>query len=84
MSICPENDIHSVYLDGELNSPYKEQYLEHLQSCPDCAEKLNKLKSVHEVLVKDSSSISLSEEQLETKILSTKAKTINKCFFITF
>ena len=59
MSICPENDIHSVYLDGELNSPYKEQYLEHLQSCPDCTEKLNKLKSVHEVLVKDSSSIGM-------------------------
>ncbi len=76
MSICPENDIHSVYLDGELNSPYKEQYLEHLQSCPDCTEKLNKLKSVHEVLVKDSSSISLSEEQLDASYqkLSTLLK----------
>lgn len=65
MSICPENDIHSVYLDGELNSPYKEQYLEHLQNCSSCTEKLNKLKAVHEVLREDSKSITLSEEKLD-------------------
>lgn len=76
MSICPENDIHSVYLDGELNSPYKEQYLEHLQSCPECTEKLNKLKVVHEALRADSSSISLSGEKLDASYqkLSTLLK----------
>ncbi len=65
MSICPENDIHSVYLDGELNSPYKEQYLEHLQSCSSCTKKLNKLKAVQELLKEDCKSISLSEEKLD-------------------
>lgn len=64
MSICPENDIHSVYLDGELNSPYKEQYLEHLQNCASCTEKLSKLKSVQGILREDSKNISLSDEQL--------------------
>ena len=64
MSICPENDIHSVYLDGELNSPYKEQYLEHLQNCTSCTEKLNKLKLVQGILREDSKNISLSDEQL--------------------
>ena len=64
MSICPENDIHSVYLDGELNSPYKEQYLEHLQNCASCTEKLNKLKLVQGILREDSKNISLSDEQL--------------------
>lgn len=63
MSICPENDIHSVYLDGELNSPYKEQYLEHLQNCASCTEKLNKLKLVQGILREDSKNISLSDEQ---------------------
>lgn len=64
MSICPENDIHSVYLDGELNSPYKEQYLEHLKNCASCTEKLNKLKLVQGILREDSKNISLSDEQL--------------------
>lgn len=64
MSICPENDIHSVYLDDELNSPYKEQYLEHLQNCSSCTEKLNKLKAIRNLLAEDSKKISLSEEQL--------------------
>lgn len=65
MSICPENDIHSVYLDGELNSPYKEQYLEHLQTCSSCSEKLQKLKNLQTILKEDSESITLSEKQLE-------------------
>lgn len=65
MSICPENDIHSIYLDGELNSPYKEQYLEHLQTCSSCSEKLQKLKNLQNILQDDSKSISLSEEKLE-------------------
>ncbi len=65
MSICPENDIHSVYLDEELNSPYKEQYLEHLQSCSSCKDKLQKLKTLHDFLQEDSKSIALSEEQLD-------------------
>ena len=65
MSICPENDIHSVYLDGELNSPYKEQYLEHLQTCSSCSEKLQKLKNLQNILKEDSKSISFSEKQLE-------------------
>ena len=65
MSICPENDIHSVYLDGELNSPYKEQYLEHLQTCSSCSEKLQKLKNLQTILREDSESITLSEKQLE-------------------
>ena len=65
MSICPENDIHSVYLDGELNSPYKEQYLEHLQTCSSCSQKLQKLKNLQTILKEDSESITLSEKQLE-------------------
>ena len=76
MSICPENDIHSVYLDGELNSPYKEQYLEHLQTCSSCSEKLQKLKNLQTILREDSESITLSEKQLENSYekLSTLLK----------
>ena len=76
MSICPENDIHSVYLDGELNSPYKEQYLEHLQTCSSCSEKLQKLKSLQNILQEDSKSITLTEEQLDASYqkLSTLLK----------
>ena len=40
MSTCPENDIHSLYLDNELPLSYREEYEAHIKSCPKCAKKL--------------------------------------------
>ena len=33
---CPERQIISLYLDGELPSPWKEKLEAHLESCPEC------------------------------------------------
>ena len=33
MSTCPEKDIHSIYVDGELPENYIKQYESHLSSC---------------------------------------------------
>ncbi|MDR1319268.1 MAG: zf-HC2 domain-containing protein [Treponema sp.] len=38
--MCPEHQILSVYLDGELPSPWKEKMESHLAECPGCREKL--------------------------------------------
>jgi anti-sigma factor RsiW len=38
--MCPENQILSVYFDGELPSPWKEKMEAHLAACPACREKL--------------------------------------------
>jgi anti-sigma factor RsiW len=38
--MCPDRQILSVYLDGELPSPWKEKLETHLAACPACREKL--------------------------------------------
>ncbi|MDR2135100.1 MAG: zf-HC2 domain-containing protein [Treponema sp.] len=34
--MCPDRQILSLYLDGELPSPWKEKLEDHLASCPGC------------------------------------------------
>jgi hypothetical protein len=36
MNMCPDRQLLSVYLDGELPSPWKEKMEDHLASCPAC------------------------------------------------
>jgi hypothetical protein len=38
--MCPDRQILSVYLDGELSSPWKEKLESHLALCPECREQL--------------------------------------------
>jgi hypothetical protein len=38
--MCPDSQLLSVYLDGELPSPWKEKMERHLASCPRCRETL--------------------------------------------
>lgn len=38
--MCPDRQILSVYLDGELPSPWKQKMEAHLSECPQCRERL--------------------------------------------
>jgi len=35
--MCPDRDLISAYVDGEVPSPWSERLEEHLASCPECA-----------------------------------------------
>ena len=54
---CPENDIHSIYLDGELPENFVKDYEAHLASCDKCRAKLKKLKSLKGLFAADSRGI---------------------------
>lgn len=59
---CPENDIHSIYLDGELPQNFAKDYEAHLASCDKCRAKLAKLKAVRAAFAEDARSIEVSDE----------------------
>ncbi len=59
---CPENDIHSIYLDGELPQNFAKDYEAHLASCDKCRAKLAKLKAVRAAFAADARSIEVSDE----------------------
>ena len=48
--VCPDSQIISIYLDGELPSPWKEKMEAHLEQCSSCGGKLKDLKQLQERL----------------------------------
>jgi len=42
--MCPDRQLLSVYLDGELPSPWKEKLEAHLDACPVCAARLGEYR----------------------------------------
>ena len=52
--MCPENEILSAYIDGEVPFPWNKQIEEHLASCKTCKQKVESYKKVQMQLLKDS------------------------------
>jgi hypothetical protein len=42
--MCPDRQLISVYLDGELPSPWKEKMESHLSQCPQCGRLLESFR----------------------------------------
>jgi len=53
--MCPDPQLLSIYVDGELPSPWKEKMENHFSQCSECEEKLENLKRLHELFKKDNS-----------------------------
>ncbi len=76
---CPENDIHSIYLDGELPENFVKDYEAHVASCKKCADKLARLKAIHAAFQSDSRSLDVdsvfkaqSFERLQSRMRFSK------------
>jgi hypothetical protein len=50
--MCPDREILSVYLDGELPSPWQEKLESHLEGCLRCRERLETYRTVHRMVVR--------------------------------
>ena len=44
--VCPDRQLLSVYVDGELPSPWKEKMEAHIAGCPACAQRLEAYRRV--------------------------------------
>jgi len=45
--MCPDPQLLSIYLDGELPSPWKEKMENHFSNCSGCREKLDNYRQIH-------------------------------------
>jgi len=59
--MCPDPQLLSIYIDGELPSPWKEKMESHFSQCSVCREKLDNLQRLHELLKKDTADAKGSE-----------------------
>jgi len=70
--MCPDSQLLSIYMDGELPSPWKEKLETHLAGCSGCREKL---ESFRRLLKKDAPEEPLEHrETLETAIETAKKR----------
>jgi anti-sigma factor RsiW len=46
--MCPDGELLSTYLDGEIPSPWKEKIALHLEGCVSCRERLSSLAAVRD------------------------------------
>ena len=51
--MCPEQQLISIYLDGELPSPWKEKMQRHFSQCPACKDKLEKFEKLHRIFISE-------------------------------
>jgi len=51
--MCPDPQLLSIYLDGELPSPWKEKIEAHFAKCSDCREKLENFRRLQKLFAKD-------------------------------
>ncbi|MDR0645301.1 MAG: zf-HC2 domain-containing protein [Treponema sp.] len=63
--MCPEQQLLSVYFDGELPSPWKEKMESHVVSCAKCASRLAEFRTCSERLKKKAVKPSHEEEVKE-------------------
>jgi len=79
MSTCPEKDIHSVYVDGELPEKFLAEYEAHLASCEKCRSEVEKLRKLRALFSGDSKARNTDQtfteasfSRLETKLKYSK------------
>jgi hypothetical protein len=49
--MCPDRQILSWYVDGELPSPWKEKMESHLDFCEDCRSRMKNYQGLHSALI---------------------------------
>ena len=49
--MCPDREILSAWLDGEIDGPWDRALEEHVSSCSDCRARLERLESVRRSLL---------------------------------
>lgn len=47
MSTCPDSDLYSAWVDGEVPSPWKEKLEAHIAACPRCHERAERFRKMH-------------------------------------
>lgn len=72
--MCPEPQILSIYMDGELPSPWKEKMETHLTECSSCKQKFNNFKQMQELFKKDNQKQTVAEGDASEQELMEMAK----------
>ena len=66
---CPDRQLLSVYVDGELPSPWKEKMEDHLAKCSACNKKVESYQYLSlELAPKEEASLKAAQERIRQKL----------------
>ncbi|MDR0909132.1 MAG: zf-HC2 domain-containing protein [Spirochaetaceae bacterium] len=63
--MCPDAELLSVYVDGELPSPWKEKLEAHLVSCAECSAKIDSYQRIDSFFEKEKELMTKGKERPE-------------------
>lgn len=70
MATCPQNDVHSVYIDGELPEKYRAEYEAHVVGCVSCQTELAKLRRLRTLFMGENTDGSASTQNADSAFLT--------------
>ena len=73
MSTCPDTNLYSAYVDGEVPSPWKEKLEAHLASCESCRAIERRYRGLHVAMQK----IGAAEPNLTDEFLASSYKKLS-------
>ncbi len=87
MNFCEESELYiSLYIDDQMDNNLKDQFLEHLENCPKCSQKL-KEETLIAQLCKEDESFALPanfSESLHSRLIEVSKKENNKKKILVF
>jgi len=74
MSTCPNMELHSAFVDGEIANPWYDEIKTHVESCPDCKAHVERIKSIRDVFAADSAALNLDKNELDASYERLKSR----------
>ncbi len=66
--MCPDRELLSAWIDGEVSSPWRESLERHLEACPSCSAYAAELKSLRAAFAVDATSIEQAAASARTRV----------------
>ena len=74
MSTCPNMELHSAFLDGEIANPWYDEIKTHVEACPDCKAHVERLQSIRDAFAADSAALNLDKTELDASYELLKSR----------
>lgn len=76
MSTCPDPDLFSAYVDGEVPSPWKEKIEAHIHSCVECTERTERYFRLHQLVAQSNTEPALDLDESFTRLMERRSSRV--------
>ena len=74
MSTCPDSDLFSAYVDGEVPSPWKEKLEVHLETCKECNDRAERYLRLRQLVIRSGSEPALDLDESYARLVQRRSE----------